>query len=158
MEREELHPLACVGADGETREFYCLVTQEPFVGSDQLRLAWQYMVYDEVPVANDDEPFEAEFVEIDATRVLSKMMTRRGLEQYRAKGTPEAVIADVARRTQRRVVSSSTDHFLIDNTESRTEAATKVWLRLVGAGLATYDQREDRFELDHATLEVASGQ
>jgi hypothetical protein len=132
----ELLPLVCVGADGVAREFYYRVTHDMVAGSDGMKSAWHYIVFDnEDPDQDAEEFFEAEFVEVDAERVLSRTMSHRFLAQYRRKGIPEAVIRDAARRLKRRVVSSSGRRALIDETESRTEFATKVWLRLVDAGL-----------------------
>jgi hypothetical protein len=145
MNADELTAVQCVGADGVARNFYYRLNRDPFANFDGVRSAWTFSVFDRPVPEPGDDCFDAEFVQVDPERVLSRTMAHKGMEQYRAKGIPEALILEAARQSGCRCVSSSSRGFLIDETESRTDAATKVWRRLITAGFAAYDETEDRY-------------
>lgn len=73
------------------------------------------------------------------------MMHNHADPALRGAGIPDALLPEAARRTGRRIQSSPT----VGDTPDvrRSPEATKVWQRLVGKGLATFDEQADVFTL-----------
>jgi hypothetical protein len=154
MKHSDLHTLECIDIDGVRHEFYARIIKDAVVASDGSVInAWQYFIYDNNAPEYTEEFFDAEFVEVDSQTILSRAMSHKNIERYTKKGIPEAVIRDASSRLGKAVVSSSNIEYLLDETESRTASATRVWERLVAAGLATYDHAKDRYKLaDNSTV------
>jgi len=72
------------------------------------------------------------------------MMESRGKEWHCGKGISDAIIPEAAGVLRKRIVSSSNLARVKEN-EYRTEAAEKVWRRLVARGQATYCASTDRY-------------
>jgi hypothetical protein len=72
------------------------------------------------------------------------MLAHHDNPAYVAMGIPDALIPVVAEVLHKTVVSSPTT--ADDTGVYRTEAATKVWERLVGKGLASYDIEADVYK------------
>ena len=60
---------------------------------------------------------------------------------HRGAGIPDALLPELSRRLEKRIVSSSNQ----DETESRSPEAEKMWKRLAEKGLARYDDQADRY-------------
>jgi hypothetical protein len=81
---------------------------------------------------------------LDDATVRQVMLAHHDNPAYAAMGIPDALIPIVAAVLAKTVVSSPTT--ADDTGVYRTEAATKVWDRLVGKGLADYDDAADVYE------------
>lgn len=63
---------------------------------------------------------------------------------HREAGIPDSLLPELSRRLGKDVVSSS-NRFAASPEEFRSIDAEKMWKRLVGKGLATYDEQQDRY-------------
>ncbi len=105
-----------------------------------------------VPPQPDGEAFDLSVTALDDATVRQTMLAHHGNPAYAAMGIPDALIPVVAAVLGKKVVSSPTT---VDDTGVyRTQAATKVWDRLLGKGLASYDPDADVYEY---TGQVAAG-
>ncbi len=127
-------PLHCTGRDGVARTFE--YTHE----KDQFEETWHFRVQT-VPPQPDGEAFDLSVMNLSDTTVRQVMLAHHENPAYTAMGIPDALIPVVAELLGRTVVSSPTT--ADDTGVYRTVAATKVWDRLVGKGLASYDADAD---------------
>src|SRR5438105_3770106 len=127
-------PLLCTGRDGVERRF------EYSVEKDQFEETWHFRVQT-VPPQPDGEAFDLSVTALDDFTVRQVMLAHHNNEAYAAMGIPDALIPLVAAELTKQVVSSPTA--ADDTGVYRTEAATKVWERLVGKGVARYDPAAD---------------
>ena len=67
-------------------------------------------------------------------------------KEYSAKGIPDKMIEEASNKLELNIISSTNKkaHKFLDN-EWRTEAASKVWNRLVTRGIAIYDEEKDLY-------------
>lgn len=129
--------LVCIDKAGNAKTF------EYWFSEDALRSEWQFFVAETSP-RTTDQPFELAVKEIDDATVRVVMISNHGRPCYASKGIPDALLATVKVELQRAVQSSPAAG---GGNVFRTPAATKVWERLVGKGLATYDDATDIFTL-----------
>jgi len=134
MGRGALKSLPCVGVGGATQVFWLERQDEP----DQVC----YRVHLCNPPVASDEFYEAVFT-LETERARQQRMNAPQV-YYRGKGIPEAVIRHAAADLDVVVCSCSNR---AGQDEVRTDAATKVWDRLVKAGDARYDRGRDRYHL-----------
>jgi hypothetical protein len=89
-----------------------------------------------------DDLFYAKFACRGDDQIQPIALANNGWEYYRGKGITEALFAEVVATTGRELVSSPGQNQAKAD-EYRTEAATKVWERLLEAGNAKYDEDTD---------------
>jgi hypothetical protein len=130
-------PLLCTGRDGVERTF------EYSFEKDQFEETWHFRVQS-VPPQPDGEAFDLSVTSLDDATVRQVMLAHHGNPAYAAMGIPDALIPAVATVLGKRVVSSPTT--ADDTGVYRTEAATNVWDRLLGKGLASYTADSDVYE------------
>jgi hypothetical protein len=132
--------LICVGADGASYEFLWRVTK------DQFEDKWIFRVETEAN-CNTGRSFELTAVasDDDLNTVRIVMMHHYDQDEYKAKGIPDALLPVVKRELGMSVESSPRQGATTDI--YRTDAATAVWDRLVGKGLATYAADRDVYVL-----------
>jgi hypothetical protein len=136
-------PLICKGADGIDRIFY-LEAEEDHV--DSMLALYVRIHRNNPPTPNADDWVDLTLQERPERDLRVTMMRHGSKPWYARMGILDAAIPAAAALTGRKVVSSSNTHRK-DEAEYRTDAAEKVWKRLEGAGLARYDQQEDRYHL-----------
>lgn len=148
-----LPTLSAVAPDGTARTFYYELeeTTEPNSNGPYappipvLHLSVHKVDDPSMEDRTRDLWFEASFAEDGSDRMRVTMLDNRNKPHYRGKGITEALFELVARRSQPRVLVSSSNVGAPESGQYRTEAATKVWRRLEEAGKAVYDEAEDRF-------------
>lgn len=113
---------------------------EPDIDGQQ----WTFHVW-EFGKELSDGFFELVATEVGPSEVRITMLHRFGNPRYSAKGIPDALIPEV-HRVLEKGVQSSPGHGKTSDVY-RTEDATKVWNRLVSAGLARHDKPTDVFHL-----------
>jgi len=111
---------------------------------------WRYSIMSQ---ERPTELFEARFKTLGDTRIRVAVIDRHFLEEFSAKGIPEALFEHVVNLSGRTLFSSvgdggakeMTTDFDPDGFESRNNSADKMWKRLVAANRAQYDGTEDRY-------------
>lgn len=129
--------LLCTGRDQVEREF------EYSFAKDQFEETWHFRVQT-VPPQPDGEAFDLSVTALGDATLRQVMLAHHDHPAYAAMGIPDALIPVVAATLGKKVVSSPTT--ADDAGVYRTEAATKVWDRLVGFGVARYDPAADVYE------------
>ena len=130
-------PLLCTGRDEVERTF------DYSVEKDQFEEPWHFRVQT-VPPQPDGEAFDLSVTTLDDATVRQGMLAHHDNPAYVAMGIPDALIPVVSAVLAKKVVSSPTT--ADDTGVYRTEAATKVWDRLVGKGVANYDPDADVYQ------------
>jgi hypothetical protein len=133
----QLHPLVCVGQDGEARTFY---VDGPVDAGGESR----FLIYSRIPPATNDDWFEARLRSLTNDTAQSVMFSHYYSPSYMRKGIPEQVIlyaAEVLRSkiVSSRVISERPGEYLV-------EPARKAWERLVAQGRAVYVRERNRYE------------
>lgn len=123
-------PIHCVGKDGVERTFYC----EREDGRQPEGPGFALRLYEAPEGAGDF--FEARFVECGGDELQVVMLNHQFYPAFMAKGLPEAAILEAETQTPRLVVSSVNGAHARLLNERQEPEAEKVWLRLVGRGLA----------------------
>jgi hypothetical protein len=129
---------SCVGRDGKKRDFKYSREEEPLSGK------WYFRVTS-IPPLPSEEFFELVLEELDANTVRVVSINHFNIPEYTAMGIPEALLP-IARSEIGKVVQSSPSRGTSGDV-FRSNAATKVWERLVAANAATYDSASDIYEL-----------
>lgn len=134
MNASESHTLTCTDRLGQLGEFSYTVE------TDASETLWTYRVRPLGADAHSDF-FELKVVQLDLDTVQVVMLANNRHPPVSAKGIPDALIPQIAQTLNRRVQSSPSRGRTGD--EYRTEAATKVWKRLVSAKKAQHDSQAD---------------
>lgn len=100
-------------------------------------LEWTYRI----PANNKADFFEGRFREVGEGWIQVVMLARH-CPEFNGQGIPEALFAKVIRDSGMRLRSSRRED---DEFGFRTEDAERVWCRVMRAGLARYDEVDDRF-------------
>lgn len=130
--------LQCTDRDGNSQTF------EYEFKPDMSKLQWTFRVW-QLGEDLSNGFFELVVTEVSPSDVRITMLNHFQIPMYRAKGIPDALIPEVRRALDRNVQSSPTRGATAD--VYRTKDATKVWNRLVEAGLARHDKTTDVFHL-----------
>jgi hypothetical protein len=140
--------ISTVGRDGASHSFEVEIEKE----SRPLGEAWKYTIR---ATARPGHFFQARFAPMSDGRIRPAALDHYGIEEFVAKGIPEAILQDVAARSGRTVVSSTTEgdahesanpyELDPDAVEFRSPDADKLWKRLLAKQRATYDPVEDRY-------------
>ncbi len=133
--------IQCVGADNVQRTFSYVLEE------DTLDHVWRCRVLAVPPVA-DAPAFEMTFEPLDDGSVRQVGIFHHGVVAHSAKGIPDAVLPAVADALHKRVVSSPAQ--AVDTDVYRTVDAEKMWSRLLGKGIADYDDAEGVYFIDPA--------
>jgi hypothetical protein len=99
---------------------------------------WRYLI----PCSKKLDFFEATFLVVGGGWIQSIGLWNHCGEEFSAKGIPEALFALVFKDSGLRLRSSRRDDGELG---FRTVDADRVWCRLMRAGLAEYDEAQDRF-------------
>lgn len=129
--------LTCTGEDGIIRAFDYTVTQNS-QGTE-----WTYRVRSNPP-PESDQCFELTVELISSSEVRIAAMYNNGELAYIAKGIPDSILPLIASELNKSVCSSPSNG---GGNTFRTAAATKVWDRLAGKGLAKYSAGEDVYRI-----------
>ncbi len=136
-----------VGKGGSSNTFWADVEREPGVFGDW----WKYTIRS---TSQQGHFFQARFKTMSDGRLRPAAIDHYDIDEFVAKGIPEALFDDIAKRSGRAVVSSRRDddggprqigEDDFDNVERRSRAADKMWRRLVAKGRARYETDEDRY-------------
>lgn len=129
-----------VGRNGVVRQYAAELTQE----TDARGKYWVYRVR----TADGSDFFEARFLEVDDDSLIVEMVNANSNSEFSATGLPEALYAEVARASQRRLLSA-TNHEASKRfpNERREPEATKIWERLTARNQAEYESDTDRYRL-----------
>lgn len=134
-----INKLHCLDRDGFSRIFfYECIKVISLHGTE-----WTYQVRPEGPDP-DDLFFELRLVETLPGVARVDMVNNFGVARFTAKGIPDALFPVVKSELGMQIVSSPT---VGPGSVYRTDAATKMWERLVAKNLAAYDQPTDVFSL-----------
>jgi hypothetical protein len=148
---ESLHEIAATGKDGVLRMFrYKCRTVEKLYDLQDLtsrRRHWEIEVWRIEESTDVDAGFRATAVEVDDQVAIStEMFADR--DEFRTRGLPEALLRELALRSDRTIFSSSnTESAHLLKSEIRTPDSEKVWRRVFAAGNAAYDPTTDRYRL-----------
>jgi len=134
-----INKLRCVGRDGTLHNF----VYECDKGTGVLGDEWTYRVRTESSDP-EDQFFELRLVETLPGVARVDMVNNFGDARFTAKGIPDALLPVVKSKLGMQIVSSPR---LGPGGIYRTDAATKMWERLIGKGLAAYDSTTDVFSL-----------
>jgi hypothetical protein len=119
--------------------------EDTFGYNDERRL-WRFCVFTQGNYSNG-ECFELtlqEKQENDENILQVTNITHNDNDYYKGKGIPESLFKLVSKLLKKKIVSSQS--FKEGAGEFRTEAANKMWDRLVSKDLATYNKEKDRYE------------
>lgn len=125
--------IICKGADNILREYIFTEEINTDMGSTD------YRVY--VPGYFHGDFFELCLFQVEKDTYQVMMINNAGQECYSKKGIGESLIAHLAVTRKIKINSSPTMSECFNY--CRTNAATKVWQRLVSQGLAKYDEKND---------------
>jgi len=89
--------------------------------------------------------FKIALIGVNEVKVTDIFLPQNPL--YKGKGVAEALIIETGKLFADRTVISSSNKFPILKRESRWDAGTSVWRRLVNRRLAVYDETHDIFKL-----------
>lgn len=133
----QLHPIVCVGQDGEARTFY---VEGPIDAGGELR----FRIHSRNPPDTNNDCFEARFRRLTNDTAQSVMLSHNYSQAYRRKGIPEQVILYAAEVLRSKIFSSP----VISKRpgEYLVEPARKAWQRLVAQGRAVYVREKNRYE------------
>lgn len=136
MKRE----IICTDLNGNKRSAYYNIKK--IITDDGIKKL-EFRTYMENDKQNEWFDFKVALLDNDIIKVTDMFV---GKQEHRMKGIPEALILELKRLFNKKIISSSNSKPIIDN-EWRKPSATKVWQRLVIQNRAKYDSYNDVFEL-----------
>ena len=128
-----MKPVFCIGKDLVERTFYY------DANFDELDQDWLIRVFDDQQ-PKDGHAFEMKYKPLSDVIWRQADIHHHGMEKYRSKGIPDAMIPEISRQYKVVIVSSPTQGQPGEYEEDirRSPDATKMWDRLRAKGIAGY--------------------
>ena len=131
-----LTPFSCTCKSGRQETFDWRVEG----GFDSTTPVWFYYVRPSGSQLSEDQEYSANFIEISPALLQRDWANNALPDEYQGCGITRTLISKVAAHRNARIRSSRNGPG-----ETRSEAATAVWRRMVNEGVAYHDPIEDRF-------------